>query len=69
MLPARYIEAKPMRAVGLGEIADVIAPDTVSDELKQTLESKNIPYELYKAGDNAERTQKMNAHENLRLHK
>lgn len=69
MLPARYFEAKPMRAVGLGEIADVIAPDTVSDELKQALENNNIPYELYKAGDNADRTQKMNAHENLRLHK
>lgn len=69
MLPACYFEAKPMRAVGLGEIADVIAPDTVSDELKQALESNNIPYELYKAGDNAERTQNMNAHENLRLHK
>ena len=69
MLPARYFEAKPMRAVGLGDIADVIASDTVSDELKQALESNNIPYELYKAGDNADRTQNMNAHENLRLHK
>jgi hypothetical protein len=66
-MPARYFEAKPMRAVGLDEIADVIAPDTVSDELKQALESNNIPYELYKAGDNADRTQKMNAHENLRF--
>ncbi len=56
-----------MRAVGLEEIADVIAPDTVSDELKQALESNNIPYELYKAGDNADRTLKMNAHENLRF--
>lgn len=29
--------------------------------------SNNIPYELYKAGDNADRIQKMNSHENLRF--
>lgn len=60
-LPTGYFEAKPRRAVGFNEIAEVVLPDTTDQELIKGLEDNNIPYATYKEGDKADRKAKLNA--------
>lgn len=50
-MPTEYFEAKPQRAVGLDEIAMVVAPDSITTAQRKTLDDRGIPYRTYKAGD------------------
>lgn len=67
-LPTGYFEAKPQRAVGFDEIANVIVPD-LETELISKLEEKNIPYTTYKAGDKEARKKALNSLPDVRFSK
>lgn len=66
-LPTPYFEAKPKRAVGLDEVAMVVLPDTVSEEVKTTLDAHSIPYTEYVAKDKQSRVDAVNAVEGVRF--
>jgi hypothetical protein len=55
-MPTGYFEAKPRRAVGFDEIKMVELPQTVSENLKNELIKRNIPFEIYGETD-AERAE------------
>lgn len=55
-MPTGYFEAKPRRAVGFDEIKMVELPQTVSENLKNELIKRNIPFEIYGETD-TERTE------------
>ena len=65
-LPTGYFEAKPQRAVGFDEIANVIVPD-LETELISKLKEKNIPYTTYKAGDKEARKKALNSLPDVRF--
>ena len=50
-MPTEYFEAKPQRAVGLDEIAMVVAPDTITNEQTKALNENGIPFQTYEAGN------------------
>lgn len=52
-LPTKYFEAKPRRVVEFSEIKSVLIPENASDKLKTRLTNRGVPYQVYKAGDNA----------------
>ena len=56
-LPTGYFEAKPRRAVWLNEIAEVILPDNVSQDLLTKLEDLGVQYKTYQAGNEDQRTE------------
>lgn len=56
-LPTGYFEAKPRRAVWLNEIASVLLPNNVSQNVITALEDKGIRYKLYEAGNEDQRTE------------
>ena len=56
-MPTEYFEAKPQRAVGLDEIAMVVAPDTITNEQTKTLNENGIPLQTYEAGNEDARHQ------------
>lgn len=56
-MPTEYFEAKPQRAVGLDEIAMVVAPDTITKEQTRTLNENGIPFQTYEAGNEDARHQ------------
>ena len=56
-MPTEYFEAKPQRAVGLDEIAMVVAPDTITNEQEKTLNENGIPLQTYEAGNEDARHQ------------
>lgn len=56
-MPTEYFEAKPQRAVGLDEIAMVVAPDTITKEQTRTLNENRIPLQTYEAGNEDARHQ------------
>ena len=59
-IPTGYFEAKPQRAVGFDEVRAAILPDNASKRLIEELQQKGVKVELYKAGDDAERTAVLN---------
>lgn len=46
-IPTDYFEAKPQRAVGLNEIQQLLIPQNFSEETKQRVRDKGIPYIEY----------------------
>ncbi len=68
VMPTKYLEAKPRRAVGLDEIAGVVVPSD-SQNVKEALESNNIPYAEYQPGDDESRIKALNSFENARFSK
>ena len=56
-MPTEYFEAKPQRAVGLDEIAMVVAPDTITNEQTKALNENGIPLQTYEAGNEDARHQ------------
>ncbi len=56
-MPTEYFEAKPRRAVGLDEIAMVVAPDTITNEQTKALNENGIPFQTYEAGNEDARHQ------------
>jgi len=68
-LPIQYFESKPERIVNFDEIRTVLIPDNSSAELKEALEKAGIPYEEYKAGDEADRLAKLNSHDEVKFSK
>ena len=59
-IPTGYFEAKPKRAVGFDEVRAAILPDNASRSLIDELQQKGVKVELYKAGDDAQRTAVLN---------
>lgn len=59
--PTGYFEAKPRRAVGFEEMAAVIIPDNLSEDVRTGLEDKGVAVLEYKAGDEADRLNKLNS--------
>ena len=59
-IPTGYFEAKPKRAVGFDEVRAAILPDNASRRLIDELQQKGVKVELYKAGDDAQRTAVLN---------
>lgn len=56
-MPTEYFEAKPQRAVGLDEIAMVVAPDTITNEQTKALNENGIPFQTYEDGNEDARHQ------------
>lgn len=54
-LPTGYFEAKPRRAVLLNEIAEVLLPDDVSNDVLNKLDESGVAYKLYEAGNEYDR--------------
>jgi len=61
--PTTYFEAKPMRAVDVGEFHSALVPEDASDEVISTLEKKGLKVEKYK--DAADKRKKMMARDDL----
>ena len=59
-MPAEYFEAKPRRAVGFDEVKAVIAPDSISEELKTAIEDADMELYEYEAGNDEDRIVKVN---------
>ncbi len=68
-MPTQYFEAKPQRAVYLDEIAMVVAPDSISDFEKETLQGAGIPFTMYEAGNEDARHEAIEALEGVRFSK
>lgn len=66
-IPTGYFEAKPQRAVRFDEVRAAILPDNASKSLIAQLKDTGVPVELYKAGDDAERTKLLNEVPNVRF--
>lgn len=60
-LPTPYFEAKPRRAVGFEEVLAAIVPDNSSNELISDLSNAGVETIEYRAGDNADRLEKVNS--------
>lgn len=66
-IPTEYFEAKPQRAVGFDEVRAAILPDNTSRSLIDELKQKGVKVELYKAGDDAQRTAVLNSVPDVRF--
>lgn len=66
-IPTGYFEAKPRRAVYNREIAKVIAPDNIGEELCRELSNLGIQYELYPAGDEDARKRIVNSDDDVKF--
>ena len=60
-LPMEYFEGKTYDAVGFDETAAVVVPDSMSADLKEKLSEAGANVIEYKAGDNADRLEKVNS--------
>lgn len=54
-MSTRYLEAKPQRAVGLGEVRLAIVPEGTSQEIIRDLENRGIPVKVYERGNEQQR--------------
>ena len=68
-MPTTYFEAKPERAVGLDEIKAMLTPDTAPNDIVEAMEAAGINVVKYKAGDNADRVEKLNSIEGVKFSK
>lgn len=67
-LPTEYFEAKPQRAVGFGEVKAAIVPDDAKSGFVDALKNAGVQeVVLYKAGDEADRLNKLNELEDVRF--
>ena len=66
-MPTTYFEAKPERAVGLDEIKAMLTPDTAPNDIVEAMEAAGINVVKYKAGDNADRVEKLNSIEGVKF--
>lgn len=66
-IPTGYFEAKPQRAVGFDEVAAAIVPDNMNADVRAQLEQQGVPVIEYKAGDEADRLEKVNSVEDVRF--
>ncbi|MBQ8603913.1 MAG: hypothetical protein IJ410_03595 [Oscillospiraceae bacterium] len=67
--PTYYFEAKPQRAVGFDEVAAAVVPDDMDADIRAQLEAQGVPVIEYKAGDEADRLEKVNSVEDIRFSK
>ena len=67
-LPTEYFEAKPQRAVGFGEVKAAIVPDDAQSNFVDALKNAGVQeVVLYKAGDEADRLNKLNDLQGVRF--
>lgn len=59
--PTEYFEAKPQRAVGFDEVLAAVVPDNASPELVQNLSGRGVNVVSYRANDEGDRLNKINA--------
>lgn len=59
--PTEYFEAKPQRAVGFDEVLAAVVPDNASPELVQNLTGRGVNVVSYRANDEGDRLNKINA--------
>lgn len=65
--PTYYFEAKPQRAVRFDEVAAAVVPDDMDAGIRAQLEEQGVPVIEYKAGDEADRLEKVNSVEDIRF--
>ena len=65
--PTYYFEAKPQRAVGFDEVAAAVVPDNMNADIRVQLEQQGVRVLEYKAGDEADRLEKVNSVEDIRF--
>ena len=68
-LPISYFEAKPERVVDFSEVAAVVVPNTVSEELKNALYDKGFYVIEYIADDKTSRLKAVNSVDGVRFSK
>lgn len=66
-MPVNIFEAKPKRAVRFEEIRNVLVPDTASQKLLRELDNRGIPYQVYEAGNEAQRQQMVSRMDDIRF--
>ena len=66
-MPTTYFEAKPERAVGLNEIKAMLTPDNAPNDVVEAMEAAGINVVKYKAGDDADRVEKLNSIEGVKF--
>lgn len=66
-IPVGYFEAKPQRVVGFDEALAVVAPDDAPGDLLSEMRDAGMNVMEYRAGDDADRLDKINSIKNVRF--
>ena len=66
-MPIGYFEAKPQWAVGFDEVLAAVMPDNSDAALRKSLQDRGVEVLTYKAGDEADRLEKVNSIEKARF--
>ena len=66
-IPVGYFEAKPQRVVGFDEALAVVAPDNAPGDLLSEMRDAGMNVVEYRAGDDADRLDKINSIKNVRF--
>lgn len=66
-IPVGYFEAKPQRVVGFDEALAVVAPDDAPSDLLSEMRDAGMNVVEYRAGDDADRLDKINSIKNVRF--
>lgn len=66
-IPVGYFEAKPQRVVGFDEALAVVAPDDAPGDLLSEMRDAGMNVVEYRAGDDADRLDKINSIKNVRF--
>lgn len=66
-IPVGYFEAKPQRVVGFDEALAVVAPDDAPSDLLSEMRGAGMNVVEYRAGDDADRLDKINSIKNVRF--
>ena len=66
-IPVGYFEAKPQRVVSFDEALAVVAPDNAPDDLLSEMRDAGMNVVEYRAGDDADRLDKINSIKNVRF--
>lgn len=66
-IPVGYFEAKPQRVVGFDEALAVVAPDDAPGDLLSEMRDASMNVVEYRAGDDADRLDKINSIKNVRF--
>lgn len=66
-IPVGYFEAKPQRVVGFDEALAVVAPDDAPGDLLNEMRDAGMNVVEYRAGDDADRLDKINSIKNVRF--
>ena len=62
-VPTGYFEAKPRRAIGFDEVAALVVPNDLNEEMRTELEKRGVNMVEYEAGNEADRLAKMNSND------